>query len=94
MHVTPTEPPSTGLVAQVLSVVLDASDDELLAPAIAPPPIPIGLSPRQQLFAYIMACGAPSIKAIGALIVRTAFAILLLVIAGLLAWGALVSATP
>jgi hypothetical protein len=87
MHLPPTEPSSTGLVARVVSAVLAAPDDELLAPTIVPPPIPIGLSPRQQLFAYIMACGAPSIKALGALIVRTAFAILLLVIAGLLAWG-------
>lgn len=86
MHVTPTETPSTGLVAQVVAAVLDAPDDELPTPTVMPPPIPIGLSPSQQLFAYIVACGAPSIKALGALIVRTAFAILLLVIAGLLAW--------
>lgn len=88
MHVTPTETPSTGLIAQVVAAVLDAPDDEELpTPTVMPPPIPIGLTPSQQLFAYIVACGAPSIKALGALIVRTAFAILLLVIAGLLAWG-------
>ena len=92
MQIAPKDGTDGGsLIAQVVSAVLDSPDSEPLAPSIAPPPIPGGLTPRQQLFAYVMACGAPSIKAIGTLAIRTAFAVLLLVIAALLAWGAVAS---
>lgn len=73
-------------MAQVVSAVLASPDDNVPASVVAPP-IPDGLTPRQQLFAYVMACGAPSIRAIGTLVIRAAFAILLLVIALLLASG-------
>jgi hypothetical protein len=51
-----------GVVAQVVSAVLDTPDAEPLSASLAPPPIPSGLTPRQQLFAYVMACGAPRSK--------------------------------
>ena len=81
-----------GVVARVVSAVLDAPDTEPLSASLAPPPIPSGLTPRQQLFAYVMACGAPSIKAIGTLFIRTAVAVLLFVISCLLAWSAIARA--
>ena len=91
MQVGPKEPSNAGsLVAQVVSAVLDDADPEPLPPNCAPSLIPGGLTPREQLFAYVMAYGAPSIKAIGTLVMRTAVAVLLLVIAGLLAWGGVV----
>jgi hypothetical protein len=90
MQVVPKEmSDGSNLVSQVVSAMLDAPEPEPLSPDLAPPPIPAGLTPRQQLFAYVMACGAPSIRAIGTLAMRMAVAVLVLVVAGLLAWGAL-----